>query len=150
MVSVIDRIVEHASIISRGEHDRVRPGMPLRISEAAAIGGFVWQGDLKLTIVTAPPSDYAVVKSPTQQLVPGNTVGARHCLDSLDGVTMYCHIEWGPRYDGLRGPCFVANRDVTIEHPKHGHITVPSGMMVLCGYQREYDAEQWRERRNRD
>lgn len=147
--SVIDQIVEHARKISCGEHDKVRPGMPMRISEAAVPGEFVWQGDLKLTIVDRVPNGLSKVES-FCQLVPGNTVGARHCLDSTDGVE--CHVPegWGPKYEGLVGPCLVLQAERAIEHPKHGHVTIPAGMIIQCSYQRVWDVEQARERRSRD
>lgn len=146
---VIDQIVEHANKIARGEHDQVQPGMPLRISEAAVAGDFVWQGDLKLTILDRVPNGFSKVES-FRQLVPGNTVGARHCLDATDDVECHVPSGWGPKYDGLAGPCLVLHAERTIEHPKHGHVTIPSGAIIGCSYQREWDAEQARERRSRD
>lgn len=146
---VIDQIVEHARKISHGEHDKVRPGMPMRISEAAVPGEFVWQGDLKLAIVERVPKGFNKA-NPFQQLVPGNTQGARHCLDSTEGVKVHVPSDWGPKYEGLVGPCLVLQAERTIEHPKHGNVTIPAGMIIQCSYQREWDAEQARERRNRD
>lgn len=146
---VIDQVVEHAQKISRGEHDKVRPGMPLRISEAAVVGEFVWQGDLKLTVVDRVPDGFQAAEA-FCQLVPGNTVGARHCLDSVDGVEMYVPSGWGPKYEGLVGPYLVLHAERTIKHPKHGPVTSPAGMIIQCSYARVWDAEQARERRTRD
>ena len=94
-----------------------------------------------------------MVKKPTEadkQLVPGNTQGAKHCLASLSGVKLYRPTAWGPNYDGLHGPALELSKPATITHPTHGDVTIPAGSTVLCHYQREWDQEQKRERRNAD
>lgn len=129
----------------------VLPGEPVKISDAADVGDGLWQGDLGIEIVAAVPADYVQVKRPSiadKQLVPGNTEGSRHCLDSLKGVTIYRPAKWDA--ENLRGPCLVLSQQRTITHPKHGDVSIPAGRTVLCRYQREFDAEQKRERRTRD
>lgn len=147
--SVIEDMVSHAAAMNP---EQVRPGLPYRVSEATSVGEGVWQGDLGLEIVAAVPAAYQLAPQTdaARQLVPGSTQGARHCLDSLDGVALYHPAGWGPTYDGLAGPCFVLSQERAITHPVHGQITIPAGFTVLCRYQREYDAEQRRERRNAD
>lgn len=150
-VTAIDKIVEHAQRIAKGEHERVRPGLPMRFPEAAAVGDFGWQGDLKLTVIEQPLEGYVKVNNVSRndlKLVPGETQGSRHCLDSAQGVTMYKPQNW-PN-SGLMGPAFVATEDRVVEHPTHGNVTIPAGMMIQCTYQREWDAEQRQERRNAD
>lgn len=137
-----------------GDLDRCRPGEPARM-DAIAPGQGVWQGDLGLKVVEEPPADYEPVDSLTDadaQLVPGNTQGARHRLSSLDGVTMWKPRGWGTAEtdQSLAGPCFRTEQEVTVLHPTHGPVVVPAGMTILCGYQREFDSEQQRERRNAD
>lgn len=124
---------------------------PVRFTEASTVGDAFWQGDLCIGITDKIPADYIRVDSPAAmdaQLVPGNTAGARHCLDSMDGVELYRPRGWGG--ESLRGPAFILSQERTIVHPKHGHVTIPAGFIVLTGYQREYDAEQRLERRARD
>lgn len=131
--------------------DRCKPGEGASM-DAYAIGDGLWQGDLGLMVVESPPSGYAVVKNLSDadaKLVPGSTQGSRHCLDSVVGVKMWRPNDWGAG-ESLGGPCFVADRPVMVLHPTHGPVSIPPGMMVLCGYQRELDAETKRERRNRD
>lgn len=131
--------------------ESVQPGQPVRFTEASTAGDAFWQGDLCIGIVDKIPEDYIRVTSPQEmdaQLVLGNTVGARHCLDSLQGVELYRPKEWGG--ESLRGPAFILHEARTVMHPKHGDVTIPAGFIVLTGYQREYDAEQRRERRARD
>lgn len=145
----ITRIEEHAGRIARGEHETVRPGMPFRLNEAASVGDGVWQGDLLLEVVDGPPEGYEKAKAPATQLVPGVTQGAKHCLDSTDGVEMWTPEGWG-KEEMLTGPCFRLSEERTVTHPVHGDVTIAAGHTILCGYQREYDAEQKRERRNAD
>lgn len=147
----IEKLQRHARRIGSGNHERVKPGMPFRITEAASVGDGVWQGDLGLEIVVAVPPGYVLVERPSgadRQLVPGNTQGARHCLDSLDGVTLYRPARWSE--ESLAGPCIVLEQERTILHPTHGPVTIPAGFTVLCRYQREWDREQQQERRARD
>lgn len=149
----IARIQSHARKIAAGEHETVRPGLPYRISEATDVGEGVWQGDLGIEVVAPDfmPEGYVRVDKPkavNRQLVPGNTSGARHCLDSLKGVEIYRPREW-PAVTQL-GPLLRLKAERTIEHPKHGAVTIPAGFAVLCSYQREWDSEQRRERRNAD
>jgi hypothetical protein len=123
----------------------------MRFPDAAAEFDVGVQGDLYLTVVARVPADFVRVTAPREQdkqLVPGNTQGARHCLASLDGVEIWRPENWGE--DSLVGPCLMFAREGVIEHPTHGHVTVPAGMTIQCTYQREWDAEQRRERRNAD
>lgn len=150
-MQAIELIEQHAKKIREGKHETVSPGQPVRISEAAEVGDGVWQGDLGIEIVEAAMGDYIEVKSPTdadRQLVPGNTQGARHCLDSLDGVRMFRPIDWNA--ESLQGPVLVLSKERTILHPTHGAVAIPAGFTVRCRYQREFDAEQRRERRAAD
>ncbi len=156
MTKTADPILEiehHAATIAAGAHETVRPGMPFRITEAASPGDAVWQGDLAIEVVADDemPLNYAEVERPTdadRQLVPGNTRGAKHCLDSLSGVRVFRPKSW-PNVTRT-GPLLRLSEERTILHPVHGPVTVPAGMSVLCSYQREWDAEQRAERRNAD
>jgi hypothetical protein len=151
-LTAIDKITRQATRIRNGNH-RVTPGQPQRISDAAGVGDGVWQGDLGIEIIAEVPREYSRVAKPTaqhKQLVPGVTEGAKHCLDSLSGVDLYHPSGWGPDYSGLQGPALVLTEERTITHPAHGHVSIPAGNTVLCRYQREFDAEQQRERRNAD
>lgn len=147
----IDRIEQHVANSKASKDPTVMPGRPERFTDAAQAGDVIAQGDLYLMIIDAVPQGYRRVTKPKaidKQLVPGNTVGARHCLDSLVGVEIHRPENW----DGndLRGPCLVLTKERTILHPTHGDVTIPAGFTVLCGYQPEFDAEQRKERRARD
>lgn len=149
--SVIERIQKHVQRVAAGEHETVRPGQAFRVTEAASVGDGVWQGDLGLEIVAAVPAGYQRVSKPRaadKQLVPGNTKGARHCLDSLAGVQLYRPENWSE--ESLQGPCLVLTKARQVLHPTHGAVSIPAGFTVLCRYQREWDKEQAKERRARD
>lgn len=150
-MQTIERIEKHARRIASREDEKVQPGMPASFTEAASVGDFGWQGDLKLIVVDVVPTGYVKIAKPKaadKQLVPGNTEGAKHCLDSLDGVTLYRPKEWSD--ESLDGPCLVLTKARKILHPTHGHVTIPAGMTILCRYQREWDKELAQELRARD
>lgn len=148
MTNAIQVIVEHAAKIKNGEHDKVQPGQPLRFSEACTVNDRIWQGDLALTISNKVPEGYTKSKKKILQLVPGENIGSRHVLDSLDGVKMYIPQNWNE--ESLIGPYLILAQERTVEHPIHGPVTIPAGFSVHCTYQREYDKEQERERRASD
>lgn len=150
-MSVIQELERHAALIRDGKHDRIGPGVPVQMSPALEPGEGVAQGDLYLIVESRVPEDYVEVLQPQdsdRQLVPGQTVGAKHCLDSLEGVKMYRPNLWSS--ESLEGPHLVLSQDRVVLHPTHGAVTIPAGMSVTCYYQREYDAEQKRERRALD
>jgi hypothetical protein len=150
-MKTIDKITHGAQQIAAGQHDRIRPGDHFTIPDSWIAGDAGAQGDLVIIIVDQIPGTYkrvAKMRDADRQLVPGNTEGARHCLDALKGVELYRQSDWGP--DSLDGPCLVINEQRVIEHPTHGHWTIPAGRMIKLEYQREHDAELQRERRNAD
>lgn len=148
-MNVIEQIEQHCQRITDGS-ERVYPGMPMRFTEACVTGDCIWQGDLGLVISDSknPPVGYIKPEKASVQLVPGNTVGSKHCLDTLEGVEMYIPKKWDE--ETLDGPFLVIKKEVNVLHPTHGTVTIPAGFNVQCYYQREYDRELERERRARD
>lgn len=130
--------------------ETVAPGQPFSFTEAASVGDGCWQGDLGLEVVAGVPAGYELASKPSTQLVPGATQGSRHCLDSLKGVKLYLPEGWPTPTDQLAGPVFVLSKPRTVTHPVHGDVSIPAGFTIRCRYQREYDAEQRRERRAAD
>lgn len=150
-VATIEKIQSHAKHIAEGKHEQVKPGMPFRLTEASSVGDAVWQGDLCLEVVSGVPEGYTVCSKPSVQLVPGTTQGSKHCLDSLTSVTVYYPANWPKSAEEtLRGPCFKTKNEVTVLHPTHGAIIIPKGFTILCSYQREWDQELRKQRRNQD
>lgn len=152
MSTVIEEIQSHAKKIATSKDPAVMPGRPEKFTAASSAGDMIPQGDLYMVVVDEVPADYVAVKRPTvkdRQLVPGNTEGAKHCLSTLKGVELFRPNGWGEG-ESLLGPCFRSKSEVTVLHPTHGNVTVAAGLIVLCGYQPEHDAEQQRERRNAD
>lgn len=144
----MERIQEHAARIARGD-EKVKPGEPVRFTTASVVGDTYRQGDLYLQIAdNKPPKGYVECEKPLVQLVPGNTVGARHCLDGTVGVRMWVPKEFTE--DSLEGPYFQLTEERTVLHPTHGQVSIPAGFSVQCHFQREWDREQEKERRARD
>lgn len=151
MNDVIDRIENHAKTISNFEHEKIKPGMEVSFTDACTLGDTIRQGDLYLIVADKIPQEYNKVEKLGEidkQLVPGNTQGAKHCLDSLDGVTLYKPKIWNE--ESLDGPCLVLEKERKVLHPIHGSVVIPAGFTIQCVYQREYDKELEKERRTRD
>lgn len=155
MASAIADIQKHADKIKTGNHDKIGPGRPARLSTALLHNEAVAQGDLLLIAVDKVPAGYTKVEHPEnkqRQLAPGSTPGASHWLDSLDGVTLYMPEKWGEE-GNLNGPCLVVAQERSVGHPTHGAVVIDvadTPRVVLCKYAREFDAEQQRERRAQD
>ncbi len=156
MITVND-VVEHAKTIANGEHEVVKPGMELEISEACSVGDAVWQGDLGIGITNGgPPEGYHQIKPSELDnlcLVPKmegqDSIGSKHCLESTKGVEIWIPENWTA--ESLDGPYLKLENGVKIVHPKHGDVAVPSCFNeVQIFYQREWDEELKRERRARD
>lgn len=149
----IETMTERMNAIVAGSDPQVKPGQPERFTTAAVAGDAIRQGDLYIMVIDSMPKGYAKIANQKfteqhRQLVPGNTQGAKHCLDSLEGVQMWHPNNYGE--ESLNGPCLKLSQERIIQHPTHGSVTIPAGMMVQCFYQREYDAEQQRARRAAD
>ena len=153
MTFTIEDVVAHAKSIADGSHDTVRPGMDMAFSEASTDGDMIWQGDLGIGITSGGvPEGYVKVDKITNLcLVPGQdqTIGSKHCLESAAGVEMWVPEVWDE--ESLDGPYLRISNGVNITHPVHGDVSVPSCFKeVQIVYQREWDAEQARERRAAD
>lgn len=149
--STIDRVLKHAQKIKNGEHETIKPGMPFAIPASWVAGDAGAQGDLIVVILDDIGEGFRLVAKPTdadRQLVPGNTIGAKHCLDSLDGVALYRRSDWGT--ESLEGPQFRCQTDRVIDHPTHGAWTIPAGRCIGIEYARERDAILKQQRRNAD
>jgi hypothetical protein len=146
--TAIEKIQEHLEVIKSG-NGKVAPGQPLEFSPACSENDAIWQGDLQIVISAKPETGMVKLekKDVTVQLVPGNTQGAKHCLDTRD-VEMWVPKDWNE--ESLMGPWVKASKDVTIIHPTHGAVKVPAGMAFQCYYQKEWNKEEAKERRARD
>lgn len=149
--NVIAKIEKKMAKVRSGKDASVKPGQPERFTAAACKGDAIRQGDLYLVIGDKVPKDFVRcedVSEVNKQLVPGNTQGAKHCLDSLCGVELYRPKAWSE--ESTVGPVLVLSQDRTVQHPTHGHVTLLAGTVVECHYQREYSSELRREARARD
>lgn len=150
MTTAIEKIEKHANKCACGKF-RVKPGQPYRFSDAAQAGDGVAQGDCNIVLIDKVPAGYTKAEKVFVQLVPGNTEGAKHCLDGTGGVEMWLPPNWpGCAETDYTGPVLVLAEERTILHPKHGHVTCLPGSVVEITYQREYDVMLKRERRNAD
>jgi hypothetical protein len=149
MLTEIEMIEAHAENIRNGT-EKVSPGSPASFTRACVNGDAIWQGDLLLVLTDDNvPEGFSVSDKPTKQLVPGENVGAKHCLDSLANVDIFYPQNWNE--ESLIGPYFkVKDSGAVVEHPVHGDVSIPAGFSVQCFYQREYDKELEKERRAKD
>lgn len=97
------------------------------------------QGDVR--IIRLPDEfDESLVrqlKDVPRQLAPGTTVGSRHVLDSVDGVTAFELTS----ANALDGPVLCLTKPRSITHPEHGDcVDLPPGWYAFPG-QRSYAEE---------
>lgn len=134
-----------------GRQGKVYPGMPMAFSEACTAGDRIWQGDLALTIADQDtPLGFARMDKQDGQLVPGNTQGAKHVIEDMSTCEIYYPQGWDDKYDKLTGPFLRCVKETKVIHPTHGPVTIPAGMSVQCSYQRVWEQELAKERRQRD
>lgn len=125
---VLEQVEQAAQ--AKAKPDPVRYG-------SMAVGDFHRQGDVYLRRHNLKTMrGLSRVEKPDLQLAPGDTQGSRHCLDSLDGITLYSR----PDATALDGPLIVAEREFTVLHPEHGNVTLPAGQYSIH-YQRQYAEE---------
>ncbi len=151
VMTAIDRVTSHAKRIAGGKY-KVKPGQKHRMSEAMEPGDYGCQGDLKIKVMAGVPKGYTKAEKPFTQMVPGNTEGAKHCLDSLKGVTLYLPPNWPACAETDRtGPVLVLTEARTLLHPTHGAVEIPACFpAVELSYPQEWDAMQRQARRNAD
>lgn len=123
----LEQIAKHAEKIKNDEHQT-----------AGEMSVFdTWgQGDLGIVRLEKVPNGCTVIKNPSSQLATGNTQGSRHCLESLDGLTLYQLPKAGP----LDGPIVDAPNGMRVNHPEHGDVTFRPGVYGVV-YQRQYAEE---------
>lgn len=107
-----------------------------QVFEFVDVGDGVRQGDVYLTRIAAVPAAASPVKKPGLQLAPGTTQGSRHCIRSLDGVTVFRLEQPGP----LDGPIIEARQAFAVDHPEHGNVVLPPGVYATT-YQRAFGEE---------
>lgn len=154
MNSAIESINERRDEILEGGNDaeradgKCRP--PAVFNEDAAVNTAIAQGDLNLVIRESVPENYQLRTDTNLQVVPGQTLGSRHCLTRASECQVFDPPGWGPDYDELQGPFLVTQGATEVAHPTHANVEIPGGKIVECSYQRTWDQEQRRERRARD
>ncbi len=101
--------------------------------------GDAWaQGDILIVSLEHLPEHVIPIANPNVQLAPGNSQGSRHCLSSLDGVTMYRIASPNP----LDGPILQSDHPIRVNHPEHGDVTVPAGTYAII-YQRAFERDRF-------
>ena len=152
ITEAFEKLQAYVTKIRQGDAP-VYPGMDLEFTTACTPGDRIAQGDFQLTFRgfidegAGPPKDF-VLKKGVKQLVPGNTVGAKHCVDDNSTCDLYFPADWSG--ESLQGPYIVARKTTKINHPKHGDVTIPAGMVIDATYQRCWDSQLRRERRAAD
>lgn len=102
-----------------------------RFPEAASVGDYWRQGDIYITLLSGIPQNATPQQKPNAQLAPGSTRGSRHCLSTIDGVTIYDTA----KADALTGPVIEVRNECVITHPEHAHVALPPGVYGIT-YQR--------------
>lgn len=144
------RLTEHRERIVSGR-SRLAPGQPATFTRGCVPGAdMISQGDLDLLLEEGVPEGFTLRKSDDGQLVPGTTMGSKHVVKDISTCEIYDPPNWSSEYDELVGPVVVAKGDTVVGHPTHGEVTILAGQTVHCEYQRVWEHEQAREKRQRD
>lgn len=109
--------------------------------EAATDGDTFRQGDIYVIFREKMPKGYSKTEIVNGQLAPGDTMGSRHILNSLENVEMFKKNDAG-MFDG---PVIKLKKSNTITHPEHGHLSCPAGIYEIS-YQRNLNAVEQEER----
>lgn len=132
----------------RKSAEKLEAAKPATIG-TASVGDVVRQGDLYLICLETLP---AGGERAPRQLAPGETQGSRHvavgecavyrpaspaAVAKLIGAA--CRLADVPVE--LVGPLVECLGETTIEHPEHGHRTLPAGTVWAVVYQRAYADE---------
>ena len=150
VVEAMGRLTEHRERIVGGQC-RMAPGQPATFTHGCVPGvDMISQGDLDLLLEEGVPKNFTLRKSGDGQLVPGSTAGSKHVVVDAAACEIYDPPGWSNEYDELVGPVVVAKQDTTVGHPTHGAVTILAGQTVHCAYQRVFEHEAARERRQRD
>lgn len=96
---------------------------------------YVRQGDVYIWLRSKVPAGANQIKA-VAQLAPGTTKGSRHCLDSLEGVTMFAM----PDANELQGPLLKLDCERVVTHPEHGDWRLGPGVYEIT-YQRAFAEE---------
>lgn len=121
------KLNRHAEKIKNDEH---------QFAGEMSIGDAWAPGDIALVKLDAVPLGAVVVESPSLQLASGTTQGSRHCLESLDGITVYSRSDATP----LDGPILDAPSGLRVNHPEHGDVSLRPGVYAVV-YQRAFAEE---------
>lgn len=151
VVEAMGRLTEHRERIVGGEC-RMSPGQPATFTHGCVPGvDMISQGDLDLLLEEGgAPKGFKLRKGGDGQLVPGTTAGSKHVVVDPSTCDIYDPPNWSAEYDELVGPFVVAKSDTVVGHPTHGAVTILAGQSVQCEYQRVFEHEAAKERRQRD
>lgn len=102
------------------------------------VGDYHRQGDVYIQCIAAPPRNGLKEIGLRVQVAPGSTQGSRHCISgaTIRHLRMYEKSGATP----LDGPVLECFKPITIEHPEHGHVTIPAGWYAIA-YQRQHAEE---------
>lgn len=120
-------LARHAEKIKSDEHQH---------AGEMSVGDAWPQGDIAIVLIGVLPAGAKFVERPTLQLAPGTTQGSRHCLESLDGLTVYTHAN----PTALDGPILDAPNGLRVNHPEHGDVSLRPGVYAVV-YQRAFAEE---------
>lgn len=140
--TALKKLEDKREAISRGD-SKVAPGEPIHITEAFAPGDGVAQGDLYFEVLEDIPKGYELQEKPALQLVPGNSVGSKHWLESLEGVEVFYRKGFSlTNLEEVDGPVLRFRQPGKVTHPTHGPVHCPAGMIVALYYQVEFEKDQ--------
>jgi hypothetical protein len=137
-----NQTIDSVEVINQLLSEQIISDAPQVFPEAASCGDYIRQGDVYIWKRESVPKDFQLSKEPKAQVVPGDTKGSRHILDSMEGVK---HYSPKSNSDVLQGPYLVLSETRTLTHPEHGHIQMGPGCYEIT-YQLVFAEERRRAR----
>lgn len=118
--------------------ERIDSAATILIEESTLdVGQFIPQGDVALEKLAKVPGDARRVANPDAQIAEGNTKGARHIWDSMDGIKVYQESNADP----LVGCIYSLTKEQTLTHPEHGDHVYHAGFIGRARFQRAFADE---------
>jgi hypothetical protein len=133
---MINVTAEQAMRVVKSHAERIKSDEQQRFPEAASAGDVFRQGDLYIWKIDEFPGDWREDTRADLQLAIGTSQGARHVLDSRDGVRIFQH----PQQTELDGPILQLAEERVLTHPEHGDVVLPPGCYEIT-YQRQFADE---------
>lgn len=136
MSALADELKFVKEAVEASDLENIALGKDIEITENMVdFGEGYAQGDVLLIRMRELPSDARKLRNPSPKIAEGNTQGANHIWDSMEGVTVY-ESQSMAAANPLFGAIYKLDKKRTLTHPGHGHHTYFGGSLWYSTFQR--------------